>query len=144
MDTYPDQYRLRDVLLNLHNIFDILANPPEEEKGFSLSKRALLAADRWRIMCKHVLMIKKSKTKVDSRILEEVLAHIEWDAGAIRADTADEGDVETPPPDDQPVQPTKADTALAWHDMPVQYIEDGTVECHGRRDSGSDICPEIG
>ena len=67
---YPDQYRLRDVVLNLHHIFNILANPPEEEKCLPLSKRALLAADRWRIMCKHALMIKSCKTKVDSPTLE--------------------------------------------------------------------------
>ena len=54
---YPDPYKLRDVLLNLHNLFKVFDPRSEGEKLLSLSSVAILAADRWRVMCKHCLSI---------------------------------------------------------------------------------------
>jgi hypothetical protein len=56
---YPDPYRLRDLLMRLQDIYGILNPRHEADKYLSLSSVAILAADRWRIMCKHCLMIVK-------------------------------------------------------------------------------------
>ena len=37
--------------------------------------------------------------------------------------------------DDQSVQPTTADTALAWHEQPVVYLPDGTIDWESMHDS---------
>ena len=59
-NVYPDPYRLRDLFMRLHDIYNIFEPRHEADKYLSLSSVAILAADRWRIMCKHCLMIVKS------------------------------------------------------------------------------------
>ena len=56
---YPDPYKLRDLFVKLHDIYGILSPRHEADKDLSLASVAILAADRWRIMCKHCLMIFK-------------------------------------------------------------------------------------
>ena len=73
---YPDGHRLRDLFVHLHSIYKIFDPRPETDKCLSLPMMAILAADRWRIMCKHVLMIKRSNQYIprDLEGLKEVMA----------------------------------------------------------------------
>jgi len=73
---YPDPYKLRDVLVQLHGLFKILDPRHEGEEALSLSSVAILAADRWRIMCKHCLMLLKGKQYIPNDFvgLKECLA----------------------------------------------------------------------
>ena len=75
---YPDPYKLRDVWIQLHGLFKILGPRPEGEALLSLSSVAALAADRWRIMCKHCLLLVKGKQYIprDFTALKEVMALI--------------------------------------------------------------------
>ena len=60
---YPDPYVLRDLLVQLQTIFNIFDNPwfkSHNEERQSWTNRAMLASDKWRIMCKHCPMLVKS------------------------------------------------------------------------------------
>ena len=56
---YPCPYGLRDLLCQLHMKFNIFGDDYFMDCQ-PLIKRAMLAADRWRIMCKHCSMLKHS------------------------------------------------------------------------------------
>ena len=56
---YPDPYKLRDLLTQLHDIYGIFNPRTEADKYLSLPGVAILAADRWRVMCKHCITIVK-------------------------------------------------------------------------------------
>ena len=58
---YPCPYRLRDLLCKLHTVFKIFEH---DDSALNLSSRAMLAADRWRIMCKHCLSLKLSGARI--------------------------------------------------------------------------------
>ena len=57
---YPDPYSLRDALLTLDYFYGIFKPDGSEEHKMSLNNRAILVTDRWRIMTKHGLMLKKA------------------------------------------------------------------------------------
>ena len=47
---YPDAYKLRDLLMQLHLVYNIFPKDDRSaESKLVLSTRALMAADRWRI-----------------------------------------------------------------------------------------------
>ena len=75
---YPDSYKMRDLLVHLHAIYKIFEPRAEADKFLSLPMIAILAADRWRIMCKHCLMLVRSKQYIprDLEGLKAVLARI--------------------------------------------------------------------
>ena len=75
---YPDPYKLRDLLVQLHGLFKILDPRSEGEANLSLGSVAILASDRWRIMCKHCLMLVKGKQYIPNDFvqLKECLAAI--------------------------------------------------------------------
>ena len=84
---YPDGYILRDVLIVLHDRYGILdKKDPSEDAHLSLLGRATLAADRWRIMCKHTMMLHRGKAAIASAGLRQVVSLIQ--SGAPMADTA--------------------------------------------------------
>ena len=56
---YPDPYKLRDLFMRLLDIYGILNPRHEADKYLSLNSVAILAADRWRIMCRHCPVIVK-------------------------------------------------------------------------------------
>lgn len=60
---YPDPYRLRDLFVQLHDIYTIFDPRSEADRLLSLPRIAILAADRWRIMCKHCIIIDKGGNK---------------------------------------------------------------------------------
>ena len=63
---YPDPYRLRDTFIQLHNIWHIFEyHEHSVEAGMSVMNRAMLASDRWRIMCKHCLMLHIQKADIN-------------------------------------------------------------------------------
>ena len=70
---YPCPYRLRDLLIQLHNRWNIFPNDRSEEASMSLSNRAMLACDRWRLMCKHCLMLKSTNTHILYQNLQHVV-----------------------------------------------------------------------
>ena len=63
---YPDPYYLRDLLMKLHEVYKIFKTDDSVEGQMSLQVRALVAADKWRIMLKHLLMLLKGKQQVHS------------------------------------------------------------------------------
>ena len=69
---YPCPFKLRDLLIQLHNRWNIFPKDRSEEGNMALSNRAMLASDRWRVMCKHCLMLKTTNT----HILFENLKHV--------------------------------------------------------------------
>ena len=90
---YPDAYRLRGLLMQMATVFSIFAHDKSYEATLSLSNRAVMAADRWRVMCKHCLMLVKTNTKIPDRFegLKEVVAAIqlEYDPTAATASVTD-------------------------------------------------------
>ena len=61
---YPDAYKLRDLLLKLHGLFDIFPKDNSAEALMAIGTRAIVAADRWRVMCKHIIMLAKGKQEI--------------------------------------------------------------------------------
>ena len=61
---YPCPYRLRDLLVKLHIVYRIFDHEKSVDAALSLESRAMLAADRWRIMCKHCLMLKHTSHQI--------------------------------------------------------------------------------
>ena len=60
---YPDAYCLRDTLVKLDQVYGVFteARDGSAENNMTLNNRAMLAADRWRIMTKHCLMLNKKQ-----------------------------------------------------------------------------------
>ena len=75
---YPDTSRLRDLLMQMATVFSIFAHDTSYEATLSLKTRAVMAADRWRVMCKHCLMLVKTSSKIPECFegLKDVLAAI--------------------------------------------------------------------
>ena len=86
---YPNGGRLINLLSQLHTAFSIF--PKHRSK--TAAHRAVMAADRWRAMCKHCLMLVKSNTKIPDRFegLKEVVAAIQlgYDPTAATASVTD-------------------------------------------------------
>ena len=75
---YPDAYVLRDVFVKLHELFRILEkNDPSEDAQLSITGRATFAADRWRIMTKHCLILKTSRAEIPTPGLKLVVSLIQ-------------------------------------------------------------------
>ena len=72
---YPCPYRLRDLLCKLHIKFTIFGDNHFLDCN-PLMKTAMAAADRWRIMCKHCLMLKLSGTTILFDDLTRILSLI--------------------------------------------------------------------
>ena len=81
-NVYPDGYRLRDLFVHMHSIYKMFDPRPESDKFLSLPMIAILAADRWRIKCKHCLMLVRSKQYIprDLEGLKEVLALLQLES----------------------------------------------------------------
>ena len=61
----PNMLRLADLLMRLHDVFGIFPDGGETyEAKLWLPTGAALAADRWRVLCKHCLMLVKSNTTI--------------------------------------------------------------------------------
>ena len=75
---YPDAYKLKAVFMQLHGSHNILPPDDSREGRLSIDGRATMAADRWRVMCKHCLMVITSKQEVPRCLtgLHRVLAAI--------------------------------------------------------------------
>ena len=144
---YPDPYRLRDLLVKLQNMFNIFANC-KLEAHLNLANRAILAADRWRIQCKHLVMLKKCGQDYGDSVIKELLGMIttgsvppaepaQAPAPAELAEVpapAELAEMPPPPAEDtsqywsQPV-PYTADGVIAW-----DQVEDQLPECIGNDD----------
>ena len=68
---YPDGFLLRDLLIKLHAGFRIFDE--NTETHLSIGSRAMLAADRWRIMCKHCRMLAKTNSPCSQEELKKVV-----------------------------------------------------------------------
>ena len=53
----PNMLRLRDLLVQLHDVFGIFSEDGSDEAELWLSTRAALSAERWRVMFQHCLML---------------------------------------------------------------------------------------
>ena len=69
---YPDPYRLRDLLVQLQYTIKIFDGCQGEEH-LAISNRAALASDRWGIMCKHLVMLKKCGQDYGNQQIKELL-----------------------------------------------------------------------
>ena len=67
---YPDCYSLAATLEKLHELYNIMGC---HDDHLSVHHRAMLAADRWRIMCKHSLLLASSKAPIHSDVLKVML-----------------------------------------------------------------------
>jgi hypothetical protein len=56
----PNMLRLRDLLMQLHDVFGIFPEDETDKAKLWFSTRAALAAEQWRVMCKHCLMLVKN------------------------------------------------------------------------------------
>ena len=75
---YPDPYRLRDTFIQLHQIWAIFEYQEHSaEAGMSIMNRAMLASDRWRIMCKHCLMLNIQKAEINYGSLKVIVSMVE-------------------------------------------------------------------
>ena len=63
---YPDCYSLAATLEKLHELYHIL-DCSDDHLG--VHQRAMLAADRWRIMRKHCVLVAQSKAPIPSDVL---------------------------------------------------------------------------
>lgn len=144
---YPDPYVLRDLLAKLHSIFDIFTNPFYEshsEEKHSLSTRAMLASDRWRIMCKHCLMLVKSGMAVPHPALRKVLARMKPEIGtpaesasslipldATTSTNLHECDIDWSIPTSAPPADTATERTSVRRSTPgprIPYLPDGTLD----------------
>ena len=69
--------------VQLHAVFKIFNDRAECEKHMSLNSICMLAADRWRIMCKHIVMLAKSQANIpkDLTHLQDVISLIKLGDG---------------------------------------------------------------
>ena len=79
---YPDPYKLRDLLMSLHTLFKIFPKDDSLEANLSLANRAIVAADRWRIMCKHCLMLFPKRTELSFDKLINIVSNMDPKAEA--------------------------------------------------------------
>ena len=105
----------------MHRMFGIFGTD-DSESHLSLSNRALLAADRWRIMSKHCLMLVKGgqMPNVYPR-LKEALSLIKLGDEPPPAETA-----AAPRPAE--TAPPSAEAAAPWWHEPVPYRSDGIID----------------
>ena len=113
---YLDVYNLRDLWLELHTVFGIFEQDLSTESRLPPSHRAMLAADRWRVMCKHCVMLYKSSQSIPGCFhgLKQVLASIRLDLGP-PAETASVQDSQEP--DSLPWAETQLETSASTLQM---------------------------
>ena len=131
---YPDAYRLRDVLVKLHMLFHIFADDDSQESQLSIGNRAMLAADRIRIMAKHCLMLYKSNSTIQGDGLKAVIRLITPGAEApaepaVTAQPATPSALEETQEDGQgQILETPPEEEPKWWNEPIPYLANGVVD----------------
>ena len=137
---YPDAYRLRDLLMRMATVFSIFPEDRSYEATLSLKTRAVMAADRWRVMCKHCLMLVKTNFEVPEGFegLKDVLAAIHLPESEPRAGTGPATD-SLPTFDDttpqcsmlrtENQQPDETPFSCMRMSQEIPHHEDGLIDC---------------
>ena len=126
---YPDPYRLRDLLMKMHFKFNIFEKC-KGEAHLNLSNRAIIAADRWRIQCRHLVMLKKCGQDYGSQVIKELLAMIS--VGSVPAELAEApapAELVAVPAPAEPAEmpPPPAEATSQYWRQPVPYTADGVI-----------------
>ena len=111
---YPDPYKLRDLFIALNTLYRIFENRADSEKHLSVNSLCMLAADRWRIMCKHAVMLAKSQAYIPRNLehLQDVISSLRLGEPPAVPAAASSNAAEKPP-----VEPT----LQMWLTQPVPY-----------------------
>ena len=138
---YPDPYRLRDLLMKMHSLFNIFAEC-HTEGYLSPSSRAALAADRWCTQCRHLIMLKRCGQDYDNPLIKDLLA-------TARLASADQRLAEAPAPAElaaalapaEPAEgpPPSAEETPEWYMQPVPCTADGDIDWGGVEDQMPEI-----
>ena len=95
----PDPWRLRDLLVSLHDIYGIFNKREESEVHLPLSGVAKLAAGRWQKMCRHIALLRRTCRHIprDLVLLKKVVSLVNLGGPAEPAPAPEDASAATSP-----------------------------------------------